>query len=263
MIQVAGLQADIAWEAPTVNFARATALAERAAGTGARLLVLPEMFATGFSMDTRSVTPHAAATRDFLAGLAGRLGCWVLAGYPEPAAAADPDRRARNAAGLYDPQGIERLRYHKIHPFSLAGEDRFYAGGSRVESVAVEGLRVTPLICYDLRFSELFRARAEMTDLFVVIANWPEARRAHWRLLLRARAIENQAWVLGVNRVGEGDGLRYAGDSMLVDPLGEVHASAAGQEALVCGAVEPKRVAEVRERFGFLTDRRPAVYRNL
>ena len=124
-------------------------------------------------------------------------------------------------------------------------------------------MRVTPLICYDLRFGEIFRARAETTDLFVVIANWPEARREHWRILLRARAIENQAWLLGVNRVGEGDGLRYAGDTMLVDPLGDVQASAAGQSALICARVDPSRVAEVRARFGFLADRRPSVYRSL
>ncbi|MCB0215084.1 MAG: carbon-nitrogen family hydrolase [Caldilineae bacterium] len=263
MLHVAGLQTDIAWEAPELNFSRATALAERAAAAGAQLLVLPEMFATGFSMATPVVTPFAEATREFLGALAVRLGCWVLAGYPEPGDGVATDSRARNAASVFDPRGVEQLRYHKVHPFSLAGEDRVYAGGDRIDSITIEGLRVTPLICYDLRFGEIFRARAETTDLFVVIANWPEARREHWRILLRARAIENQAWLLGVNRVGEGDGLRYAGDTMLVDPLGDVQASAAGQSALICARVDPSRVAEVRARFGFLADRRPSVYRSL
>ncbi len=262
-IEIAGLQIDIAWQDPERNFERASHWAERAAAGGARLLVLPEMFATGFSMDVQAVTPHAAATRVFLAGLAGRHGCWVLGGYPEAAERDATDRRARNAASLYDPKGEERLRYHKIHPFSLAGEDRHYRGGQRLPSVEIEGLRVTPLICYDLRFGELFRVAAARSDLFVVIANWPEARRAHWRCLLRARAIENQAWVLGVNRVGEGDGLRYAGDSALIDPMGEAHAELARAPGIVAGRVDAGQVRQVRADFSFLADRRPEVYAEL
>ena len=258
-------------EDPDANFSRVELWAERAASLGVRLLVLPEMFATGFSMAPARVAPHAERTREFLVALARRHGLWTLGGYAEPGASpaagagvdAGPTSRARNALSVYDPTGREVLHYQKVHPFSFAHEDEHYEGGTRLPSVTIEGARVTPVICYDLRFPELFRLAAADTDLFVVIANWPQARRHHWQTLLAARAIENQAYVLGVNRVGEGDGLVYMGDSALLSPIGDVLASASVDEALVVGTVRPADVAAVRTRMTFLTDRKPEVYREL
>ena len=123
--------------------------------------------------------------------------------------------------------------------------------------MTVEGLRLGLFVCYDLRFADEFWAVAPATDCYVVVANWPAARRHHWRSLLVARAIENQAYVVGVNRVGvDGNGLEHAGDSMIVDPLGEVLASAAGGETVLVADVDPAVVAGVRARFPFLADRR-------
>lgn len=256
----AGLQLDIAWEDPPANFARADVLAAQAVAAGARLLVLPEMFATGFSMDAERIAAQSDLIRAYLADLAVRHGVWVIGGYAEGGHAESGDPRPRNACALFDPVGAEILLYHKIHPFSLAGEDQHFAGGVHLLDATIEGVRVTPLICYDLRFPEPFRAAAAETDLFVVIASWPQARRGHWSTLLKARAIENQAFVLGVNRVGEGDGLSYSGDSALIDPLGEVIAATAAQPAVVRGEVSADVVAEARARFSFLADRRPEVY---
>ncbi len=255
---VAGLQLDIAWEDPEENFRRARLLAEAAAKDGARLLVLPEMFNTGFSMAGEKVSRHAEATRAFLSELAGSLNAWVIAGYPDPASP-----RPRNAASLYSPQGREAFRYHKIHPFSLAKEHEHYGAGDQLFTETIEGVRVTAAICYDLRFPELFRARASDTDLFVVIANWPEKRREAWCTLLRARAIENQCYVLGVNRVGAGGGLEYSGDSALLDPLGDTLATGACESTAFVGVVEASKVAEARKTFSFLADRRPDVYEKL
>ncbi len=260
-LETAALQLDIAWEDPDENFRRAGELAARAAGAGARLLVLPEMFATGFSMDAARMAPHGTRARDFLAATAERHGVYVLGGYAEPGQAAGA--RPRNACSLHSPTGTELLRYHKIHPFGLAGEDQVYEGGHLLPSAEVEGVRLTALICYDLRFPEPFRVTALATDLFVVVANWPDARIEHWSALLTARAIENQAFVLGVNRAGEGDGLSYCGRSALVDPLGREVARLAGQAGLVTGRVDSGAVAEVRTRLPFLGDRRPEVYRRL
>jgi predicted amidohydrolase len=162
---------------------------------------------------------------------------------------------------------VERARYHKLHPFSLANEHAHFDAGEALHTVTIDAargpVRVTPLICYDLRFPEPFRVAAAQTDLFVVIANWPEARREAWRALLRARAIENQCYVLGVNRVGAGNGLSYSGDSALLSPFGEVISEAAGTEALIRGEVDAEAVREARARFGFLADRRPELYRAL
>ncbi|MFN8423575.1 MAG: nitrilase-related carbon-nitrogen hydrolase [Anaerolineae bacterium] len=195
----------------------------------------------------------------------------MLGGYAEPGPG-----RPRNAASLIDPRGDEALRYHKIHPFTFGGEDAHYDGGDALPTADVDGVRVTPLICYDLRFPEPFRAAADRTDLFVVIASWPATRAAHWSALLAARAIENQAYVLGVNRVGEGGGLAYGGGSVLHDPWGGVVASAGGGDGtaigdaarggngrLVVGAVDAAVVADARARFSALADRRGDVYAGL
>ena len=251
----AGLQLDIAWEDPAESLRRAEPLAERAAAAGARLLALPELFATGFSMRSREMAEHAGEVTGFLGRLASHLGVWVLGGYAEPGRS-----RPRNACSLYSPEGREVTHYQKIHPFSLAGEPGHYEGGETVVTAEVEGVRVTPFICYDLRFPELFRATAMATDLFVVIANWPERRGHAWRTLLQARAIDCQAYVLGVNRVGQAQGQEHRGDSALVDPMGLVVASAAATPAVLLGEVDAAEVGRLRQRLSFLADRRPEVY---
>jgi predicted amidohydrolase len=258
-MKVAGIQMDIVWEDPEKNFHRAREMAGEAVGGGARLVVLPEMFATGFSMNAELVAGFGEATRDFLSGLARELSAFVLGGYGEPA-----DPRPANACSIFDPSGDEVLHYRKMHPFSMADEHLHYLAGEAVETVTVEGVRVTPLICYDLRFPEPFRVVAVDTDLYCVVANWPEPRRRHWSLLLRARAVENQAYVLGVNRVGSGDGLIYTGDSALLDPMGdEVAAGVPKAEAVFGDNIDPQAVTRTRRRFGFLDDRKPGLYASL
>ncbi len=255
-MKVALLQLDIAWEDVPANHARASRLLDQAAALGARLAILPEMFATGFSMDGRRIAqPEGGPTETFLRERAAALGLHLLAGVAETDVPLP-----QNRALLVSPDGRAR-RFTKIHPFSFAGEDEVMGNGTDVVTWDVEGLRVTPLVCYDLRFPEPFRFAAEETDLYAVIANWPERRRHHWSLLLRARAVENLAYVAGVNRVGEGDGLRYLGDSALVSPWGETIVSAAEQESVLVAEISSETVAEVRRKFPVLSDRRPASYR--
>lgn len=255
-MRVALIQMDIAWEDVAGNHRRAARLLARAKEGGATLAVLPEMFSTGFSMDARRIAqPAGGESETFLREEARKLGLWILASVPEQGEPAP-----RNMAMLVPPEG-PTVKYAKIHPFSYAGEDRVYTAGDRVVTAEVGGVRVTPLVCYDLRFPEPFRAAAEDTDLFVVVANWPDQRREHWRLLLRARAIENQAYVVGVNRVGEGDRLRYLGDSAAVAPLGETLVEADAGEQVVFADVDPSVVAKLRARFPALKDRRPSAYR--
>ena len=261
-MRVCGVQMDLAWEAPEENLTRAEVHVARAAADGAALVVLPEMFATGFSMRAEEMAAHERLIVEGARSLARRHSVFLVAGFADRGAA-----RPRNAAGVFDSAGVERARYHKLHPFSLANEHAHFDAGEALHTVTIDAargpVRVTTLICYDLRFPEPFRVAAAQTDLFVVIANWPEARREAWRALLRARAIENQCYVLGVNRVGAGNGLSYSGDSALLSPFGEVISEAAGAEALVRGEVDAEAVREARARFGFLADRRPELYRAL
>ncbi len=255
---IAGLQLDIVWENPAENFRRTKVLAREAVDQGARVLALPELFATGFSMRSEAMAVHAAEVRGFLTDTAVQHEVWVIGGYAEPGV-----ERPANACGIFDPNGDEVLHYRKIHPFSLASEPEHYEAGRDLFTLEIEGVRVTPLICYDLRFPELFRTAATATDLYVVIANWP-TRRAHaWRTLLAARAIDDQAWVLGVNRVGKAEGHPHRGDTSLLDPWGKVVATLADTPGVVTGKVDPAVVTDARKHFSFLDDRRPEVYRRL
>jgi predicted amidohydrolase len=171
-----------------------------------------------------------------------------------PDAPAD-DRRPSNSFVLAGPGG-ETHRYRMIHPFSHADEERYVRAGTDFVTVEIEGVRLSLFVCYDLRFADEFWALAERTDAYLVVANWPAKRRLHWSTLLRARAIENQAYVVGVNRVGSGGGLDYSGDSAVIDPLGEVLASGAGAETVLFADIDPTHVASTRAHFRFLQDRR-------
>lgn len=255
-MQIALVQMDLAWEDVPENHRRARRHLEESQRRGARLALLPEMFSTGFSMDSgRIAQAPGGPSETFLRDTARELSLWILASFPE---AGQP--RPRNMAVLAAPDGSV-TRYAKIHPFTYGGEHRVYSGGDRVVTIDVEGVRVTPFVCYDLRFPEPFRLAAAETDLFAVVANWPDARREAWRTLLRARAIENLCYVAGVNRVGAGGGLRYAGDSALISPFGDVVIEGSDDEAVLVCEVDANAAREARAKFPALDDRRPEAYR--
>jgi predicted amidohydrolase len=252
-VRVAAIQHDIVWEDPAANFRRLEPWVVAAAAAGARLVVLTEMFSTGFSMNTaRTAEPPDGPSSAFLRRMAERHGLWLCASLPERS---ELDERPHNTLVLTDPQG-EVQRYRKIHPFTYSGEHEHFAAGTEFLSAGVEGVRVTPFVCYDLRFADEFWTTAARTDLYVVPANWPASRRSHWRTLLRARAIENQAYVIGCNRVGAGAALEYQGDSAIIDPMGEVLACAAGSETMLLAEVDAQAVRDARARFPFMADRR-------
>jgi predicted amidohydrolase len=253
-MRVAAIQHDIAWEDPKANFEALAPRIAAAAGAGARLVVLTEMFATGFSMRTEvTAEPVGGPASSFLAEQAQHHDTWVAGSVAERTD--DASHRPFNTLVLAAPDGSVH-RYRKIHPFTYSREHEHFAAGTDHVTVDVEGMRVTLFVCYDLRFADEFWATARDTDLYLVPANWPDTRRLHWRTLLRARAIENQAYVMGVNRVGSGGTLSYVGDSMIIDPMGEVLASGAGGEATLICDVDPAMVRETRDRFRFLQDRR-------
>ncbi|MBZ5712344.1 carbon-nitrogen family hydrolase [Nannocystis pusilla] len=254
-MKIAAIQSDIAWEDPEANFTRLRPWVAAAAAAGAKLVVLPEMFACGFSMATERIRedPGGPSTR-FLEHQARQHDVWICGSVPEVPLG---EARPYNTLVLASPHG-QVVRYRKIHPFSFAREHEHYGAGSDHITVDVEGLRCSLFVCYDLRFADEFWGRAEQTDAYIVVANWPERRRVHWTTLLQARAIENQAYVVGVNRVGHGNGLDYSGDSRIVDPWGEVLAAGAGGETMLIADVRPEVVRDAREKFPVLKDRRKA-----
>jgi predicted amidohydrolase len=252
-VRIAAVQHDIVWEDRAANTTRLAPQVARAAGAGAELVLLTETFSTGFSMTPGIGEPEGGPSSTFLREQAAEHGVWVAGSCPEIAPGAE---LPFNSFVLAGPDGTVH-RYRKLHPFSHGGEHERFRAGERPVTVDIGGLRVTPFICYDLRFADVFWRAAPDTDVYLVTANWPAARRLHWQALLQARAIENQAYVVGCNRVGvAGDGTEHAGDSRIVDPLGELLATAAGQETVVLAEVDPAEVAAVRDRFRVLPDRR-------
>ncbi len=251
-MKVAGIQCDLVWENRETNLKRLRPLIEEAALGAARLILLPEMFPSGFSMHTDEIAEDPdGQSAEFLHDVARATGCFVggsfacrVPGVPKPT----------NRFLIAGPEG-EEVIYDKIHPFSYGGETEHYAAGNRVVSCEIEGVRITPFVCYDLRFSDLFWNVAESTDCYTVVANWPSPRQSHWDELLRARAIENQAYVIGVNRVGKGDGLDYIGGSVVYGPFGETVAQAGSEEATLSAEIDPVHVKEIRQRYPFIADR--------
>ena len=256
-MRVAAIQHDIAWCDRQANFDHLAPMIAGAAASGARLIMLTETFSTGFATDRDDLgEPQGGPSSQFLAEQARRHGVWVGGSCPEIAADAPADdQRPYNTFVLAAPDGAQH-RYRKIHPFTYGGETKHFRAGDQFVTVDVEGIRFTLFVCYDLRFADEFWQLADDTDVYLVPANWPEARRLPWTVLLQARAIENQAYVIGCNRVGTGNGLQYSGDSRIVDPLGEVLVGAAQTETILLADITAERVAEVRDRFRFLQDRR-------
>jgi predicted amidohydrolase len=252
-MKVAAVQHDIRWEDVAANHAHVRPMIAGAAAAGARLAVLPEMFATGFSMrPERIAEDEGGPTERFLVDEAAAHGLHLIGSIAQRGA----DGRYRNNAIVAAPDGAVQ-RYAKIHPFSYAGEHEHYAAGDKPLTVDIDGLRVAVFVCYDLRFADEFWPLAPDTDLYVVPANWPEPRREHWRLLLRARAVENQAYVLGVNRVGSAKDLQYTGDSAVIDPLGRALVEGSVSETVLYAEVNAQVVQQIRRDLPFLPDRRP------
>jgi len=259
-LRVALGEYDIGWHDPETSLDRARALVADAASAGARLVVLPEMTTTGFTMDRSQATPLAGGHAARLAAIAADAGVWLIASLAateaSPLGSTDGGEavRAVNAALVIDPAGSVVAVYRKQKLFAFAGEDEHYSPGSDTVTVTIDGVRIAPLVCYDLRFPELFRARARDVDAFVLVANWPAARRLHWDTLTRARAIENQAWVIAVNRTGTGGTIAYDGGSIAWDPWGDRAPETLSPAGTRLVTIDPHRVADIRGRYPFLND---------
>lgn len=225
---------------------------------GARLVLFPEMSMTGYTLEPETVFPDGNdRTLEIIRTYAARYQVAIGVGYVQKEA-----RGYTNRYAIVEKDGTILCDYAKIHPFSVVGEDRCYTAGDSLAFCTIDGVTVCPFICYDLRFPELFQAASERADLFIVAANWNGLRNRHWQLLLQARAIENQSYVIGVNRVGEDALCFYAGNSMAVDPEGQILNEADGQAGILLVTVGINRVKEVRAAFPVKKDRRKELYAN-
>lgn len=247
-LTVAALQYAIAWKDKRANFATCERLIDPI--KKADLIVLPEMFQTGFCFEKEELAEdkEESFTIQWMANMARRNDA-VIAG----------SVMIREDGGVYNrliwmnPDG-SYSEYNKRHLFSMSEEPSHFKAGQQKLLEDIKGWKVCPMICYDLRFPVWIR-NVEMYDLLIFVANWPQKRSAHWEKLLQARAIENQAYVIGVNRVGDdGNGVPHDGRSAIIDPLGEPLQMAVNHEAVLQHTLQKDDIRKTRRYMPFLKD---------
>ena len=225
-LTVSYVQTETIWEDIDQNLAKLDHIIDRLESTP-DLIVLSEMFSTGFSlaaprlaetMTGKAVTWLGEKSKAVSAAIAGSLIVKDEGNYYNRLVCAFPDRTL--------------VTYDKKHLFRYAGEEKVYTAGNRHTDMVIHGWRIRPFICYDLRFPIWTRNLGPSYDLALFSANWPAARASHWQTLLKARAIENQSYIIGVNRIGkDGKGVVYQGDSMVISPGGEILSDSQDRES--------------------------------
>lgn len=239
-------QISMAWEDRQATKAGILSLIERDGVQGCDWLVFPEMTLSGYSMDSAKTTLDATDF-DFFSDLARRHGLAITFGGVVG---------NKNHSFTMDKDGMPVSRYAKLHLCSFASEEKFYDPGEPPQLFRLGGHGVLPGICYDLRFPYNFWEHAPEVVFMTVIASWPASRAIHWNTLLRARAIENQAIVIGVNRSGRDPRLAYAGGSVIFGPLGEEILLAPEHEGIFAADIDPTSVDAARKAFRFMPDRK-------
>ena len=247
-------QLDMVWENADASIDRAETLIKQAAEAAAECIIFPEMSFTGVTLNTAKVAedPKDSRTVQRMKELAKSYNLAI--GFGWAASPEGEEKLVTNRFTLLDKEGTVVGEYKKMHPFTYGGESDCYAKGNEIVTVPFLGRKIALFICYDLRFPEIFQIAAREADVLLVIANWPQIRREHWQTLLRARAIETQSYVVGVNCCA------YSGDSMAVDSIGNILGMLSGREGiLVCDLDD--RAWSLRHKFSTRADRREDLYR--
>ncbi len=238
----------LAWEDRHKNLETTDRWVEQARPDPGDLIVLPELFDSGFSLHTEKTNDREGETLAYLRSLSARTGCVVQGGRT----VREGEGLALNCAPVFSGRGESAplVEYTKVHPFSFGREPEAFRGGTEVMTYSWGSLTVCPAICYDLRFPELFRrGLLAGAEAFALGANWPSPRAAHWRALAIARAIENQAFVFAVNRAGSDPHLDYSGGSLVVGPKGEILGELGDEEGVLSVEIDPDAVRAWRATF--------------
>lgn len=244
-LKITLVQADLVWQDSVANRERLGESIKKAAGQS-DLVVLPEMFSTGFSMQPELMAePAEGPTLDWLREQAAHAHS-VIAG----SVAVNDGGRFYNRLYWVSPDGSYR-HYDKRHLFRMGNEHEHYAPGAQSLLVELKGWRICPMVCYDLRFPVWSRRRAELGyDLLIYVANWPAVRRYPWQTLLKARAIENLSYCVGVNRVGnDGNGMAHSGDSVALDFMGQTLLAAPEQAWQGSVSLSHEALVKFRQKF--------------
>lgn len=260
-MRVALVSLNQAWENKSDNFQACRSFGQSAKAQGVELVIFPEMTLTAYSMNTVDTAEdfETSVTAELFKKLAQELQIAIVFGV----VFRDGDKATNNAL-IVDSAGTIKGRYSKIHPFSFAGEDKVFNGGNEISYARLGQMTIGMTICYDLRFPELYSALGKHCDLIVNIANWPARRVDHWNTLLKARAIENQIFVAGVNRTGvDGKGLEYTKSSQVINPNGELLVHVFSEEQLDVYDIDQSFISQFRQSFSTTQDRKPALYKSI
>lgn len=255
-MKIALTQMDIVWENEEENIKKYESLMRSAKEKGADMVVFPEMTLTGFSMNIEETAKEDINDKYIqrMINLSREYGIVSVFGF-----VLKYGSKAKNCMIIAD-RGEVKMYYEKIHPFTYGKEGDFFIGGDEIASCRINGVNIGGFICYDLRFGEVFSISSEKNTVIIVIANWPEERAEHWELLLKARALENQCYVIGVNRIGEGGGLMYKESSMAFSPYGERITETLSGEGIIVADVDELEAVEYRKDFPVKMDRRKKLY---
>ena len=251
-------QLDMIWENKEASFIKAESMVKEAKEAKADMIVFPEMTLTGFSMNLDKIgeDPDNSWSVSKMKECAGENN--IAIGFGWSASPVPPCKKGTNRFTLIDKEGNVVTEYCKIHPFTYGGEAEVYEGGDEIISVPFLGHTISLFICYDLRFPDIFQIASKKSDFMIVIANWPSVRSIHWQTLLRARAIETQSYVIGVNCYGNRDNV-YSGDSLAVDSIGNILGDISGREGVLICDIDD-RAWNLRKKFDTCGDRREDLY---
>ncbi len=258
-LKISLAQTNIIWEDKKANETKASEMIEKAASEGSDLIVFPEMSLTGFSMniDVISEYENDSETTRFFSEQAKKHHIYITFG----AAIRCPDGAIRNQAITVDRNGEIVSRYSKIHPYSHGVEGKYFTGGDSPSWFDIDGVTASPLICYDVRFPEIFQIVSKKSRLIVIPVCWPLQRVHHLDILLRARAIENQSFIAAANRTGHEMKYDYTGHSQIVGPRGDVLTEIREDEALITAEIDLSEADDFRREYQLKRDRRPDIYK--
>ncbi len=242
------------------NQLHAAEMIAKAADGGADLIVLPEMWKSGYDFTNleKHMEPVDGPTASFLAEQAKSHGVYLIGG----SFTMEQVGKVYNTSLSFNPQGEQINIYSKLHLIGLMQEDKYLSAGTEFQTFSLGEALASVIICYDLRFPELIRTYAvEGASILLVPAEWPVQRETHWLALLKARAIENQMYVVGANIVGQNENDKFNGNSIIFDPWGEVVAQAGNEEQILFADLALEKVAEIRQAIPVFADRVPHRYR--
>ncbi|MDR3539388.1 MAG: carbon-nitrogen family hydrolase [Desulfosporosinus sp.] len=258
-LRMAVIQMDVALGEPETNLKKMEKLVREAALGEPDVIVLPETWNTGYFPVNITEQALASGTKavEKMSELAKDLKIYLVGGSISEV----DNEQVVNTAKVFNRYGLEIASYQKIHLFSPGDENKFYTEGNKVVTFDIEGHICGVIICYDLRFPELIRRLAlDGVEVLFIPAEWPHPRLEHWRTLQKARAIENQIFVIGCNGVGLGNGVKFCGHSSIISPWGEIMKEAEEEEEIFQAELDTTTISEVRKRIPVFVDRRYSCY---